>query len=321
MDLQKYVSNIRGFNYTPSYCTTGYEQWMNFNPYVWSVEITRGKKYFPGLNMLRIWLDWDAYLHNPAGFVQNFERVMNICGNLGIDVNPTLFNRWHDFNYDFGGIYYDHLIGSNFMCFENYINDLVGSFKDDPRIGMWDLCNEPLNYNKNEPLCQIEVEWLKWIADKVRGADVKQPVTVGTWGAETSIGVGYHETTEWKLNGFSTEWVADLCDVLCFHPYHGWRDDGLEKFCDLSVNIAKKHGKPLIANETCTGSLDDNIRVQIINKTLKTLKDRGIGWCAWTLHAGSMISSNREITESNSYMAFIDIDGSLRAGHEVYNLY
>ena len=89
----------------------------------------------------------------------------------------------------------------------------------------------------------------------------------------------------------------------------------------MSANIAKKHGKPLIANETCQGSLDDNIRVKIINKTLKTLKDRGIGWCVWTLHAGSMISSNREITESNSYMAFIDIDGSLRAGHEVYNLY
>ncbi|MCM8804703.1 MAG: hypothetical protein NC833_05575 [Candidatus Omnitrophica bacterium] len=56
----KKFSYIRGFNYQPSYGANGYEIWYYFKPDIIEKEIFLGKKYFPGINTLRIWLSWDA---------------------------------------------------------------------------------------------------------------------------------------------------------------------------------------------------------------------------------------------------------------------
>jgi hypothetical protein len=309
MDLQSYIRTRKGFNYIPSYCSTGFDEWMRFNLDIWRAEITRGKRFFPGMNTIRIMLDWSAYMRKPLETLQNFGSVLDICGNLGIDVCPTIFNRWHDLKYDFGGIYYDQILDRKFERFGQYIDDIAGSFKNDSRIGLWDLCNEPHNTVFGEPLGQLEVDWLCWIAGRIRKAGVQQPITIGTMGMEIDPK------------------TADLCDVLCIHPYGGWDDGSMEQACDAAVETAKKHGKPLIANETCQGSLSDTKRTEIVNKTLKVLKDRGIGWCAWTMHAGPTVSSNREKTDENcppgdrAYMAFIDGDGCLRASHGAFNNY
>jgi endo-1,4-beta-mannosidase len=301
--------NVRGFNYNPSYCATLYEAWDRFDAAVWRTEIQRGKTYFPALNTLRVWLDWNAYLHDPAGFVRNVGMVLDICGDQGIQLHPTLFNRWHDFSYDFGGIYYDQLLDRNFARFKPYIDAVAGTFKDDTRILMWDLCNEPQQRDPRNLLDQLEIDWLRWVAQAVRDTGAQQPITIGT------------------MFGANIELVADVCDVLCFHPYSGWWDDGFAASCDQALALAKRLGKPLIANETCQGSLNNTTRTQIIRGSLGALKERGIGWCAWQLHGGRMISANRQVTDFNcrpgdhSYMAFIEPDGTLRPGHEVYNEY
>jgi hypothetical protein len=303
------TQDIRGFNYNPSYCTTLYEAWDRFDAQAWRTEIRRGKQYFPAMNALRVWLDWNPYLRDPAAFVQHLGEVLDICGGLGIKLHPTLFNRWHDLTYDFGGIYYDQLLDRNFARFEPYVADVVGAFKDDPRIGMWDLCNEPQHWDRRNLLDQLEVDWLRWVAQAVRRHGASQPITIGT------------------MAGNNVEWVADLCDVICFHPYGGWWDGGYEKQCDWGVALAQRLGKPLIANETCQGSLSDETRAEIIRCSLGALKARGIGWCAWQLHGGRMISANRQVTDFNcrpgdhAYMAFIEPDGALRPGHDVYNRY
>jgi len=320
MDLFTYCQTRKGFNYTPSYSTTGYETWMNFDKDTWRREIRRGKDYFPNLNFLRVWLDWDAYQRDSRQFMKNFETALEICEKMAIDLHPTLFNRWHNFKYDYGGIYYDHLldrrateIGTDMqrVCFKQrfgpYIQDMVHRFQNDQRIGMWDLCNEPQQRDVTNSLHQLEVDWLKWIAGEMRASDVKQPITIGT------------------MSGTNVEWVANLCDVICIHPYAGWWDEGFAKLCDWALELARKLGKPIIASETCQGSLDDATRVKIITHSLGALKNRGIGWCAWTLHAGRMIAANRDMTDNNcrpgdqSYMAFIEADGTLRPGHEVFN--
>ncbi len=309
MDLKNDISQVRGFNYSPSYCTTLYESWDNFDAKIWRTEITRGKKYFPRFNALRIWLDWNPYLRNPSSFVHNLGIVLDICGEFGIKLIPTLFNRWHDFTYDFGGIYYDHLLDRNFERFDRYLNDVIGTFKNDSRIGMWDLCNEPQHWDKRNPFHQIEVDWLEWVARRIRRIGASQPITIGTM---------------WSTN---VEWVVDLCDVISFHPYAEWWNEGFVRLCDWAVEFAKIKNKPLIATETCQGSLDDKRRVEIIHRSLGPLKERKIGWCAWQLHGGRMISGNRRITDRNckpgdqSYMAFIEPDGSLRQGHEAFNEY
>ena len=72
-------SDIRGFNYQPSYGCCGFEIWNDFDRKIVEREICLGKKYFPGINTLRIWLSFDAFLKNPSGFKYNFLSILEIC--------------------------------------------------------------------------------------------------------------------------------------------------------------------------------------------------------------------------------------------------
>jgi len=68
-------STIRGFNYQPSYAATIYESWRFFDAQIWELELRRGKGYFPGINAIRLWLDWNAWVLDPARFNKNFRPV------------------------------------------------------------------------------------------------------------------------------------------------------------------------------------------------------------------------------------------------------
>src|ERR1700691_5135464 len=58
---QKYAG-IRGFNYQPSWGSNGLEIWRRFDGALMDVELARGKRYFPGIHAIRLWLSWDACL-------------------------------------------------------------------------------------------------------------------------------------------------------------------------------------------------------------------------------------------------------------------
>src|SRR5688572_23728191 len=88
-------SKIRGFNYQTSYGRTGFELWQNFDGKTIQIEVARGKKYFPGMNALRWWQSWDAYVVNPQRYLSNFKRTLDLAAEVGCAVIPVLFNRWH----------------------------------------------------------------------------------------------------------------------------------------------------------------------------------------------------------------------------------
>jgi hypothetical protein len=107
--------------------------------------------------------------------------------------------------------------------------------------------------------------------------------------------------------------------VLLVHPYFD-NENGL---LDGYARVAAQSGKPLLATEVCWGSLDDTRRVEIIRATLSTLRERGIGWLAYVLHHSLVIDAHRPehgpINEAIGALHFIERDGSLRAGHDVFN--
>ncbi len=130
--------NVRGFNYQPSYGTAGLELWMKFNPEIIDLELGRGKKFFPWMNAVRIWLSWDAYKRDERQFAANFETALAIADRHCLKVMPVLFNRWHTNSIDYGGIYIDHFLpGSrNYVqgLFESYLVEIVGRHANDARI-------------------------------------------------------------------------------------------------------------------------------------------------------------------------------------------
>jgi hypothetical protein len=115
--------------------------------------------------------------------------------------------------------------------------------------------------------------------------------------------------------------------VISIHPYwtnppHGKAE--FEKVLDEAVALAERVKKPLVASETCWGLLDDKVRVEIIRFTLENLKKRRIGWLAYLLHHSLIADAHRPEFGPTGFpgnLLFIEADGLLRLGHEVFNEY
>jgi hypothetical protein len=106
---------------------------------------------------------------------------------------------------------------------ETYVKDILSTFKDDKRILMWDLYNEPGNsgyeFNSFE-LLNRAFEWAWFVRPS-------QPITSATW----------------YDNKVFNDFVLENSDVITFHNYND--ADNLEK--EIIEKI--KFGKPLICSE------------------------------------------------------------------------
>jgi len=312
-------SRLRGFNYQPSYGSSGFELWQRFDATVIAEELARGKRHFPKMNALRWWQSWDSFLRDPKRYARDFETTLRLAEKVGCGVMPCLFNRWHDATLDYGGTYIDHFQPKvswvqKPKMFDPFLKELVGGHKDDPRVLAWDLCNEPFAYScPREAIPDIdraESAWLKSLRDACKELGAKAPITIG-------------------IKNMVLDTEGPLCDVLSIHPY--WRHNNpngktepYEKELDLAVAYAVQAGKPLVATECCWGDLDDAARVGSIRYTLTQLKARNIGWFAYVLHHSLVADAHRPEfgpLSGPGNLAFIEADGSLRPGHGVFNAF
>jgi hypothetical protein len=316
-------SKIKGFNYQPSWGSSGFEIWRSFNGDRMGHELALGKCYFPGMNAIRLWLSHDAWVRSPSAFEANFNTALAIAEGCGLVVMPVLFNRWHDPALDYGGIYIDHFLpkASWVQGIDQpaaFAAAIVAGHAADPRILAWDLCNEPFSYGcPPQDVPDIAAEEYAWLASMY--AIAKQ------CGAQAPVTVGIHPGH--GLEGIRQ--IAPLSDILSIHPY--WTYDSpvqakqdYEQLLDGYVGFAAQAGKPLIATETCWGSTDDARRVEIIRYTLAQLQQRGIGWLVYLLHHSLIADAHRAEygpLSAPGNLAFIEADGRLRPGHEVFNEY
>lgn len=314
-------SKIRGFNYQPSYGSTGFELWQYFDAEVVEREVARGKQFFPGINALRWWLSFDSYLRHPERFLARFDTALAIADRHGLKVMPVLFNRWHNATLDYGGVYQDYfhpreVCTGRIKLHRGFVDAVVSAHRDDPRVFSWDLCNEPfdnrLDPDKHAEIIENELLWLTDMYQQCKASGAVAPITVGT--DNGSNGTGWLKKIE------------PISDLLTFHPY--WqknRGDTAEEYCRLlddCVAFAEKSGKPLLAAECCWGSRDDADRVEIVTVQLRELKQRGLGWLAYLLHHSLIADAHRPEygpLGNAGNLAFIEADGSLRPGHEVFN--
>jgi hypothetical protein len=308
-------SNMRGFNYQPSYGSSGFELWQKFRPETINIELTQGKEFFPHMSAIRLWLSWDSYIRNPKLYEERFEIALQCAARHNLVVMPVLFNRWHDYTLDYGGIYLDHILlnpDRRHKLFQPYLESIVGHHAGDDRIFSWDLCNEPmlamLSASWTPTLRDAEYAWLKDIYSSCKQLGAKAPLCIGPVPIVAN-----------------SIFVEPLSDIMAIHPYwipHGGNKTEYEKRLDDFVDLANRVNKPLLATETCWGSLDDQERVDIVEYTLGQLKKRGIGWLAYLLHHSLIADSHRPEygpLSSPGNLAFIEADGSLRPGHGVFN--
>ncbi len=316
-------SKVRGFNYQPSYGSTSFENWLNYNPSMIELELRRGKEYFPKFNVVRYWLSWEAYLRNPKQFIINFENSLQIAHKLNIKVIPCLLNRWHDADLDNGGIYIDHFLPNCSWSyrenkFDKYINEIISCYKGDERILLWDLCNEPFSYKldeANELLISIEKAeymWLERLYHLAKNIEQKIPVGISIHGGH-------------GINGVKR--IEPITDVLLVHPYYIPQHFSKEEYEALVAEYKKfslECNKSILATETCWGHFDDNKRAELIKYTLDVLTSHNIGFVVHALHYSQVIDLH-DLEDGpvgwSENLSFINKDGSLRVAHDIFNKY
>ncbi|TFG14888.1 MAG: hypothetical protein EU535_02610 [Promethearchaeota archaeon] len=85
-----WYNNIHGINYIASYCRNSYEMWKYYDSKIIERELGYAKKV--GFDSIRIYLNYRAWFEDSIGFIQNFRHFFEISSQLGLYVNPTIFD-------------------------------------------------------------------------------------------------------------------------------------------------------------------------------------------------------------------------------------
>lgn len=173
-----------------------------------------------GFNTTRCFIQYLVWKHDPEGLKKRLAQFLAIAERHGITVMPVLFDdcafgepRQLD---PYLGKQRDPIPGMIAPSWtpspgrklgtsaeerprlEQYVGDLVGTFREDPRIIAWDLVNEPMNVARvGTP------ELLRELSSRARAARPTQPLTVGVWNGDAAI----------------NEVVLARSDIVSFHRY------------------------------------------------------------------------------------------------------
>lgn len=316
-------SFVRGFNYQPGYAYNSYEAWRFFDAETFRRELTWGKRAFPGFNTVRYWLSYDAFRYEEDRQRENFETALGIADSLRLKAVPVLFNRWHDYNMDNGGIYIDQFVPESSWCsgdgraqYKRYISNIVGDHRHDERILAWDMCNEPFSYGADNAFTAVvrgyEKAWLEDMYGLCRAQDASAPVIFSPFRMDVSL----------------MEEYAPICDVFLLHRYDFDYGDPEERIRLLTNELsalaetARNMGKGIFTTETCWGSLSDRQRAEYVRVSLQAHKNAGLGFIAHALaysHVADLHNPEDGVVGNPGNLCFLNPDGSVRAGHEIFN--
>ncbi len=267
-----------GFNYMPANAISYTEMWM---PYCFDsklIDKELGLAEDIGFNCLRVVLPFVVWEHDPSAFKKRLAAFLQICDKRGIKVMFCLFDDcafgseeklkdpWYGKQPEvLEGWYANGWTPSpghsmvrdpeTWPRLEKYVKDVIGSFKDDPRVWVWDLYNEPTNGGLGDvslPLATSVFQWARAVAPS-------QPLTIAQWNGNE------------KLNAI----IFQNSDIITFHNY------GPADTLEGHVQSLKNHGRPVINTEWLnrgTGS--------IVKTCLPVFQEENVGCMHWGLVNG-----------------------------------
>ena len=266
---------ITGANFNPSTAINQLEMWQEdtFDPE--TIDIELGYAEGIGFNTMRVYLHSLAYKADPEGFKNRMETYLQIADKHGIKTMFVIFDDVWGKSPKIGkqpdpkpGIHNSGWVQdpgdpaskdvSKFPELEVYVKDIINTFKNDERVLMWDLYNEPGNSGKfstSVPLLEKVFSW-------AREVNPSQPLTVGIW--------------KWVKKFQEVNEIQALnSDVITYHHY-GEPEDHLK-----IINLLKTHGRPMICTEYMARTRNSRF-----SNILPLLKDENVGAINWGLVAG-----------------------------------
>lgn len=263
---------LRGSDFIVSTAVNQLEMWQaaTFDPK--NIDKELGYAESIGLNCMRVFLHHLAWQTDSAGFKDRVRQYLDIADRHHISTIFVFFDDcWNETYHagpqpapktgvhnsgwvrDPGALYTDPGIT---RVLEQYVKDLLTTFRHDQRILLWDLYNEPGNSNygnKSLPLLEKIFHW-------GRGINPDQPLSAGVWSSKL------HDLNAFQLSH---------SDVITYHDYQPLAAH------QHTIDTLKTYGRPLICTEYMARTHNSTF-----STIMPMLKKENVGAINWGLVAG-----------------------------------
>ena len=265
---------VSGCNFQPSSAINQIEMWQaeTFDTATINKELGWAKEL--GFTAMRVYLSSVVWENDSEGFKDRINQYLTISDSHNIKSIFVFFDDCWNEESAYGkqpdpkpGVHNSGWVqdpscslrqdtASLFPVLEKYVKDVMGNFKNDRRILLWDLYNEPGNSGHGISSLPLLKNVFKW----AREISPEQPVSTGIW---------YFKCNE--LNTFQVE----NSDIITYHNYLD------PKTHQLWINFLKIYDRPLICTEYMARKNDSKFQ-----DILPLLKENNIGAINWGFVSG-----------------------------------
>lgn len=260
---------LNGCNYQPASAINQIEMWQAETFDAATIDKELGWAEELGFNTMRVFLSSVVWKNDASGLRKRIDQFLKISSKHNIRPMFVFFDDcWNEescigkqpepkIGVHNSGWVQDPSVSLRkdtiklYPELEKYVKDILYTFKDDKRILMWDLYNEPGNKDHGITTMPLLKNAFKW----AREVNPSQPITTGIW---------YFEVPE--LNRFQIE----NSDVITYHNYENVREH------NLMVNLLKLYDRPLLCTEYMARR--NNSTFQAIMPMLKLNNVGAINW-------------------------------------------
>ena len=314
MEYNKEYAFVRGFNVHGDWGSHGITEWLDFDAKRYKMMIDIAKKRFPGMNTVRIWLSFDAYLADKNKYLQAVRMASEILTGAGLYIIPVYFNGWIS-TPSFGGFTVESLSEGHIPAYERCARDTVRVLQN-ANILLHDISNEPYNNTlDNQTAFDKVTNFLERMIRTVREEDSRR-ITVGTQ--------GYPKPN--NRNICDIDRLAPFVDVFSLHPYNinGLPTAEFEKQFLSVIDYVEKFKKPYIITESIWGAPDEDGRKLYLDSEFTTYAKYDVGFLVHALFTSPVADTNpMDLYGFNNmlYMAFLDKEFNIRKHHDIFNRY
>jgi hypothetical protein len=274
-----------GSNFIPSTAINELEMWQADTFDLPTIDRELGWAQGLGMNTMRVFLHNLLWQEDSKGFLTRMDQFLAVADKHHIRITFVLLDSVWD-PYPKPGKQREprpHVHNSGWMqapgadilkdpshwnkTLKPYVLGVMTHFRNDKRILMWDLMNEPDNDNPpykaqelpdkaQRALALLREEWV-W----ARSAKVSQPLTSGVWKGDWSDDSHLSETAKFQLHN---------SDVITFHSY-----EPPEQMKER-IQSLKRFGRPIICTEYMARPLGSTFE-----SILPLLKHEHVGAYNW----------------------------------------
>lgn len=280
-----------GCNYVPYNAINQLEMWQaeTFDPARIDQELAWAAGL--GFNTVRVFLHHLLWEQDSQGFIQRIDEFLSIASKHGIKSMLVLFDAvWNPFPklgvqpvpkhnvHNSGWVQspgYDVLNDpTQYDSLHDYVHGIVSHFKEDDRVLIWDLFNEPDNMNltsyKDDDYAlhkaELSMALLKKTINWVRVINPVQPITMAPWKEDWSC--------DTKLTALDN-YMFTHSDVISFHCYEN------ATLTEERILHLKRFNRPMLCTEYMARPFGSTFQ-----EILPLFKKYNVGGYNWGLVAG-----------------------------------